>query len=107
MRSLRQGGEVFAVHSIDLNRFKNVNNRARACRRRVRSKRRGAFLPPLSRPNNLAARFGGDRFVILQGKIPGTFAAGALAERLIASLAAPYDINGHRVLVAAPASASR
>ena len=101
MRHLRQGGDVFAVHSIDLDRFKNVNDALGHVTGDALLIEAARRILALMGPNDIAARFGGDEFVILQGKIPGTFAAGELAERLIAALAAPYNINGHRVLVGA------
>jgi diguanylate cyclase (GGDEF)-like protein/PAS domain S-box-containing protein len=98
---LRQQGEVFAVLSLDLDRFKNVNDA-------LGHKMGDSLLVEAARriraalaPDDMAARFGGDEFVILKAGVDGSFAAAQLAERLIADLTAPYDIDGHRILVGA------
>lgn len=98
---LRQQGEVFAVLSLDLDCFKNVNDA-------LGHKMGDALLIEAARriraalaPDDMAARFGGDEFVILKAGVDEGFAAAQLAERLIADLTAPYDIEGHRILVGA------
>src|SRR5262249_29552626 len=47
------------------------------------------------------ARLGGDEFAILQADVERPEHAGTLAERLIATLSEPYDIDGHHVVIGA------
>ena len=99
-RQNRDAGR-FAVLSLDLDRFKNVNDTLGhevGDRLLVEVARRiGAVL----RARDIAARFGGDEFVILQANVSQPSDASALARRVIDSLGAPYDIEGHRILVGA------
>jgi diguanylate cyclase (GGDEF)-like protein len=85
-----------AVHCIDLDRFKEVNDTLghpagdaliRAAARR---------LAGIVRDSDTVARLGGDEFVILQSH---TIAPGAahLAERIINAFARPFDIDGQTV----------
>ena len=85
-----------AVISIDMDGFKTVNDRyghgigdevLRVVAQRIRS---------LVRAQDTVARFGGDEFVLL---IDGATAltVGALAQRLVTSLAHPYDVLGTTV----------
>ena len=96
-----RGGEAVAVLCIDLDHFKRVNDtlghaagdallqgaadRLRACVREI----------------DIVARLGGDEFAIVQLQADQPRAATVLAERLIADLSRPFDIEGHQVVVGA------
>jgi diguanylate cyclase (GGDEF)-like protein len=93
--------DSFAVLYLDLDQFKNVNDtlghpagdkllvavadRLRACLRDC----------------DMVARFGGDEFAVLQIGLAGAHEAGALAERIVALLSEPYDIDGQQVEIGA------
>ena len=90
--------ETVAVLSLDLDRFKSVNDKLghpvgdkllQAVAKRIRG---------CIRESDLAARLGGDEFAVVQ--VVRISEAGITASRLIESLGAPYDINGHQVVVA-------
>jgi diguanylate cyclase (GGDEF)-like protein len=53
------------------------------------------------RENDLVARLGGDEFAIIQDPVRQPGEAGALAERIIAVLAAPYELDGHQINIGA------
>jgi predicted signal transduction protein with EAL and GGDEF domain len=53
------------------------------------------------RSSDVVARFGGDEFVILQYPLGHPKETAALAERLVAELAEPFQISGHEVVVGA------
>jgi diguanylate cyclase (GGDEF)-like protein len=97
---LRRRGP-FAIHFIDLDEFKQVNDTlGHPCgdellcvaADRLRAAVRGS---------DLVARFGGDEFVVLQYPLGHPKEAGALAERIVASLAEPYQISGNEVVIGA------
>jgi diguanylate cyclase (GGDEF)-like protein/PAS domain S-box-containing protein len=90
-----------AVHSIDLDYFKRVNDTLghsvgddvlRAVASRLKSAARGS---------EVIARLGGDEFAILQANVASPEEAAALAQRLIESLSAPYKVNGQMVVIGA------
>ena len=90
-----------AVHSIDLDYFKRVNDTLghsvgddvlRAVASRLRAVVRGT---------DVIARLGGDEFAIIQANVERPEEASALAQRLIESLSAPYKINGHLLIIGA------
>jgi diguanylate cyclase (GGDEF)-like protein/PAS domain S-box-containing protein len=90
------GGEGFAVLSIDLDRFKEINDvfghsvgDALLCEvsRRLQSAAGDAFL----------ARLGGDEFMMIASDGPHPAQAGALADRLLATIADELEIEGHRL----------
>jgi diguanylate cyclase (GGDEF)-like protein/PAS domain S-box-containing protein len=94
-------GAVIGVLCLDLDHFKEVNDtlghpvgdallqvvadRIRAC----------------VRPTDCVARLGGDEFAIVQVPINQPADCIALATRLIASIAEPYDIGGHQIVIGA------
>src|SRR5664279_4792510 len=93
--------ETVAVLSLDLDRFKNVNDTLghpvgdlllQAAAERMRSCVRG---------EDLVARLGGDEFAIVQVSSTQTSDVSALATRLIEVVGAPYDLDGHQVIVGA------
>src|SRR5690606_12704455 len=96
-----KGDNVFALHFLDLDRFKGINDafghtagdrllelvadRLKAC---VRSR-------------DLVARLGGDEFAILQVDLAGTEDALSLARRVIDELEDPFYIDSQDVKISA------
>jgi diguanylate cyclase (GGDEF)-like protein len=102
-RALKQWrrGDKVALLFIDLDRFKHVNDTLghlmgddllKAVATRLRDNVRG---------HDLVARLGGDEFVILQITSRPSQEPAELASRIIASLCAPYDLNGHMLEIGA------
>jgi diguanylate cyclase (GGDEF)-like protein len=93
--------EKLAVLCIDLDRFKVVNDTlghpvGDALLRVV-----GDRLQASARPSDLVARLGGDEFAIVQAGTEQPFGATALATRLIAEIAKPFELDGHHVVIGA------
>ncbi len=91
--------ESIAVLSLDLDHFKAVNDTLghpvgdlllQAAAERMRSCVRG---------EDLVARLGGDEFAIVQVPSEQPLDITALATRLIEVIGAPYDLDGHQVVV--------
>jgi len=90
----RQGGPGFAIHYIDLDRFKDINDvlghdkgdeLLKAVAERLVAKRRTGA--------DLVSRFGGDEFAILQTSVRDHSDAGAFARRILSAVAEPFDIG--------------
>lgn len=100
-RAISETPDHFAVHCLDLDRFKNVNDTAghpvgdRLLR--MVAKRILAVI----REGDLAARLGGDEFAIIQKGATDAETAGALASRLCRRLSEPYEIDGKSVHIGA------
>jgi diguanylate cyclase (GGDEF)-like protein/PAS domain S-box-containing protein len=100
LSAARRSGEPGAVLFIDLDNFKNVND-ARGhsvgdALLQAVARRLGALL----RDEDTVARQGGDEFVILIARLHsdrdgGARAAMAIAEKVRAALAQPFDIQDH------------
>jgi diguanylate cyclase (GGDEF)-like protein len=95
----REGG--FAVLSLDLDRFKQVNDtlghHVGDELLRMAAKR----LQHCAGDSDTLARLGGDEFAILQRRAEGPDAAANLAHRAIEALSVPYDVVGHRITIGA------
>ncbi|WP_426422540.1 putative bifunctional diguanylate cyclase/phosphodiesterase [Bradyrhizobium genosp. A] len=94
-------GKRVAVLCIDLDLFKNVNDSfghpvgdrlLKQVADRLRQQVRG---------NDVAARLGGDEFAVILTNDPSPKEAGDFASRLIRILSAPYEIDGHELVIAA------
>lgn len=110
-RAIREPGYRFAVLFLDFDRFKLVNDtlghdagdellvlmaqRMRSTLAAVAAGGVGA-LPPGDRAS-FVARFGGDEFVYVAAGIDGEREALAIAERLHALLALPYEVKGQAI----------
>jgi len=89
----------FAVLACDLDRFKAVNDSlghpAGDALLRVVAQRMRAVL----RPYDIVARLGGDEFAVVVGHLDEPGAAACIAERLIAAVGEPVDLDGQVVEV--------
>ncbi len=97
MRALARRSPLdIAVHCLDLDRFKEVNDTLGHPAGDALIRATAGRLAGLLRETDTVARLGGDEFVILQ---PHTTATGAsyLAERIIAAFRQPFDIDGTMV----------
>jgi diguanylate cyclase (GGDEF)-like protein/PAS domain S-box-containing protein len=93
----RRGSSRFAVHYIDLDRFKDVNDTLghpvgdgllRAVAERLKS---------CVRETDMVARFGGDEFAVLQDDIADTANVETLAAKIGEVISALYAIDGNQV----------
>ena len=93
----KRGANQFAVHYLDLDRFKDVNDTLghpvgdellRAVAERLTS---------CVRETDMVARFGGDEFAVLQDDIEDTANVETLAAKIGEKLAAPFAIDGNQV----------
>ncbi len=87
----KRHGSVFAVHFIDLNKFKAINDTAGHAAgdhilRLVASRLQGC----IRSTTDLVARLGGDEFIILQANVATASAADLLARRIVNSFRRPF-----------------
>ncbi len=92
-------GECCAVLYLDLDHFKAVNDTlghpiGDALLQAVTSRLRSQV-----RETDIMARLGGDEFAIVQSSSDQPKDATILARRLIEALGAPYEIDGHQMLI--------
>jgi diguanylate cyclase (GGDEF)-like protein len=90
-----------AVLFVDLDDFKDVNDVLGHAVGDELLRIVAGRLSQVVRPGDLVARLGGDEFAVLLDGVPDAAAAFALAERVVAALAAPAEVFGHRVQVGA------
>ncbi|MEJ2624681.1 MAG: EAL domain-containing protein [Pseudolabrys sp.] len=90
----RRGGSPFAIHYIDLDRFKDINDVLGHSKGDELLKAVGERLTRLSRTSgDLVACFGGDEFAILQTSVSEPSDAGALAARVLRALTEPFGLG--------------
>ena len=94
-------GDVAAVHLLDLDRFKNVNDTLGHPAGDKLLTVVAARLRGLVRETDTVARMGGDEFAVLQMSITQPADAGLLARRVIETLGDPYEIEGNQVVIGA------
>lgn len=92
-------GEPFAVHWIDLDRFKSVNDSYGHAVGDLVLQDVAARLRSASRPTDIIARLGGDEFAILQYHAPDRASVEEFAIRLLATLDRPFVAPEHRFSV--------
>lgn len=96
-----RNGNLLLFHMMDLNNFKQINDRwghqtgdrllqhvARCIRDTIRD-------------SDFVARLGGDEFVVLQANVHTPEVGASLAIKLIEALSAPFQVDGHEVLIGA------
>ena len=94
-------GEIVAVHLIDLDRFKAVNDTLGHAAGDKLLQLVADRLRRLVRDIDTVARMGGDECAIVQVGISEPADATHLALRVIESISAPYEIDSHQVVIGA------
>jgi diguanylate cyclase (GGDEF)-like protein len=92
-------GEKLAVLCLDLDHFKSVNDSLGHPIGDGLLKAAAERLYAEMRDTDIVARLGGDEFAVVQIGLHSPEEAGLLAQRVIAALSAPYEIDGHHVVV--------
>lgn len=97
----QQPDKILAVLFLDIDRFKVVNDSlghaiGDELLAAVASRLKGCL-----RPEDLAARFGGDEFTLMLDGIDALAAAAQAADRVQEVLAAPFDLNEHHLVITA------
>lgn len=87
------------VQMIDLDRFKPVNDRLGHAVGDLLLQQVAQRIVGTVRGTDVVARLGGDEFVVLQPDASDPAIGGRVAEKIVASLAQPFDIDGNTVHV--------
>jgi diguanylate cyclase (GGDEF)-like protein len=93
--------EMVAVHHLDLDQFKAVNDTFGHPAGDKLLKIVADRLRALVRETDTIARMGGDEFVVVQAAIADPAEATSLAQRIIASMSEPFDLDGHQAVIGA------
>ena len=93
--------QLVAVHHLDLDQFKAVNDTFGHPAGDKLLKIVAERLRALVRETDTVARMGGDEFVVVQAPIADPGEATALAQRIIASMSEPFEIDGHQAVIGA------
>ena len=99
----RRNKSVMAVAYLDLDGFKQINDRLGHDAGDALLKQVAARLLQAVREMDTVARLGGDEFVILLWQVSGADYAAAVAQRMLGALAQPYDVLGNSVNISASA----
>jgi diguanylate cyclase (GGDEF)-like protein/PAS domain S-box-containing protein len=92
-------GQMLAALCLDLDHFKNVNDTLGHLLGDKLLCAVAARLKDVVRETDTIARLGGDEFAVLQVGLDKPEAASAFAQRIIAAINQPYEIEGHQVIV--------
>jgi len=93
--------DLVAVHCLDLDRFKTVNDTLGHPIGDALLKAAAERLRRCVREGDTVARLGGDEFAVVQTGLSDPSDATRLATRIVEALAKPFDLQGHQVVVGA------
>jgi len=96
---MRHHGQGFAVLMLDLDRFKSVNDSLGHSVGDSLLKIVAKRLQQVASEDDVVARFGGDEFAILHGADHRSDGAIKLADRILATITEPYDLDGRRITI--------
>jgi diguanylate cyclase (GGDEF)-like protein/PAS domain S-box-containing protein len=99
-RSAADGGR-FALHFIDLDRFKGINDGFGHDHGDNLLKEMARRLMRIIRQGDIVARLGGDEFAVVQANVRDAEDARLCADRIIAAISEPVDIERHKAIIGA------
>lgn len=92
-------GSGLALHMLDLDRFKPVNDTHGHSMGDAVLKQVAKRLQAITRRSDVVARVGGDEFAILQLDVTSPDDAATLAGKIITALSEPYEVDGRTLRV--------
>ena len=95
------GGDRCAVHFIDLDQFKQVNDTLGHSRGDMLLQAVADRLRTTVKNTDMVSRFGGDEFVVLESRVNSADETAQLADQILKSLGASYEIDGKEVAISA------
>jgi diguanylate cyclase (GGDEF)-like protein len=101
IEAVRRTGSPAAVLSIDLDRFKDVNDTLGHLVGDALIRAVAQRLLRVLAADDLVARLGGDEFAVITCNVSGQAALHALGARIIDALRVPYSILGHTLVTGA------
>ncbi|MDO9319686.1 MAG: EAL domain-containing protein [Gammaproteobacteria bacterium] len=93
----QRGGAPFAVLYLDLDHFKDINDTLGHPVGDLVLQEIARRLLSVARATDTVARFGGDEFAILQTDLSDPADAAAFADRILVSIAVPFDVGGNEI----------
>ena len=93
----RRNATLLAIFYLDLDRFKTINDSLGHVVGDQVLKETARRLLASVRDTDFVARLGGDEFIVLVGELGHPNEAAVIARKIIARLAEPIEINGHRL----------
>jgi diguanylate cyclase (GGDEF)-like protein len=98
LAALDADGGMLAIHFVDLDRFKEVNDTLGHDGGDLLLKAIAARLSSVAHPDDVVARVGGDEFVIVQTKVVDNHAADEFARRLVSAVTVPIKLGEQAVV---------
>jgi diguanylate cyclase (GGDEF)-like protein len=92
-------GAGFAVHCLDLDHFKTVNDTLGHPVGDELLKAVAARLVKVVSANDFVARIGGDEFAVVQTGVTRAEQCSQLASQIVETVSAPYDIEGRHIVI--------
>jgi len=99
IQAARRHGHHLAVLFIDLDRFKNINDSLGHAVGDELLRQVAHRLSGIVRGSDTVSRLGGDEFVVLLCELDTAGRAATIASKMIASLAAPFSLDGHELTI--------